>query len=212
MSRRALSEMKIYILDIVKSKADYAAEWFRDKPNVKVVNQSFEAFMSDTDVECVVSPGNAYGIMDGGYDYAITSWFGEQLTQRVRKHIIDNFCGEQLVGTSFIIDAGKGEQKLIHTPTMRTPQEIIDPAIVYQCMRSTLMCAMDNDASSVVIPLFGCSTGGVEARLAAELMLRAYEQLENPPKQLDWDYAREQEILLIQGPSGKYDTLYSYEF
>lgn len=53
--RRALSEMKVYILDIVKSRADHAAAWFRDKLNVEVVNQSFEAFMSDADVD--MGPG-----------------------------------------------------------------------------------------------------------------------------------------------------------
>jgi O-acetyl-ADP-ribose deacetylase (regulator of RNase III) len=125
--------------------------------------------------------------MDGGYDLAITNWFGEQLQKRVQKYILDNFYGEQPVGTSFIIDAGKDNQKLIHTPTMRVPSKIIDASIIYQCMRTTLITAIKNSVKSIVIPVFGGLTGGVSDLTAAKLMWLGYKQIMSPNETIDWD-------------------------
>ena len=45
--------------------------------------------------------------------------FGKQLQKRVQKYILDNFEGEQPVGTSFIIHTEKyAHPYLAHTPTM----------------------------------------------------------------------------------------------
>lgn len=42
--------------------------------------------------------------MDGGIDQAITEFFGQQLPDRVQKHIIKEYGGCQPIGTSFIIE------------------------------------------------------------------------------------------------------------
>ena len=93
-----------------------------------------------------------------------------------------------------MIDAGKDSQSLIHTPTMRTPQRILDPRVIYQCMRTTLMCAAEHSIESIVIPMFGGLTGGVRPQLVAGMMWRAYQQLKNPPERIDWSYVEEIEI------------------
>jgi O-acetyl-ADP-ribose deacetylase (regulator of RNase III) len=132
--------------------------------------------------------------MDGGYDAAITKWFGNQLQQRVQKYIIEKLHGEQIVGTSFIIDAGKDNQYLIHTPSMRTPQRIHDPLVIYSCMRSCLITASENKIKSIVIPAFGGLTGGVSANIVAELMYKAYMQIKTPPSSISWSYVDEHRI------------------
>jgi O-acetyl-ADP-ribose deacetylase (regulator of RNase III) len=48
-----------------------------------------------------VNPANSFGMMDGGIDAAITAFFGIQLMERVQQRILDDFLGEQSVGTSF---------------------------------------------------------------------------------------------------------------
>lgn len=186
--------MKIYILDRNSDNCQYVQQYFGGQADVEVVTAEFEDFMNDYPVECVVSPANAYGLMDGGYDLAITRYFGDELQQRVQQYIVDHLYGEQPVGTSIIVDAGEDGQWLIHTPTMRTPEEIEDPRVIYHCMRSTLICAYQNDVESIVIPLFGCGCGAVDPRIAAQMMWRAYEQIHNPPKSLNWDYAYSREI------------------
>lgn len=180
---------KIYLLEREAKKCSILRLYFDCAPEVEAVQDEFRHFMETHAVQCVVSPANAFGLMDGGYDLAITEWFGDQLQKRVQQYILDHFWGEQPVGTSFLLDAGRDGQSLIHTPTMRTPQRILDARVIYQCMRTTLMCAAEHSVESIVIPLFGGSTGGVRPQLAAEMMWRAYRQLKAPPERLDWAYA-----------------------
>ena len=111
--------------------------------------------MDTMDVECIVSPANSYGLMDGGYDLAITEWFGEELMRKAQDYILKNYRGEQPLASSFIINTGVNGIKLIHTPSMRIPSVIMDPTIVYHCTRSALLTAMDNDVKSIVLPAFG---------------------------------------------------------
>lgn len=188
--------MKIYLLERDPDKCGSLRSYFEGAPDVETVQDDFRHFMQTRQVECVVSPANAFGLMDGGYDLAITEWFGNQLQERVQQYILEHFYGEQPVGTSFLIDAGMDGQSLIHTPTMRTPQPILNPGIIYQCMRTTLMCAMEHQVGSIVIPMFGGATGRVRPQLAAEMMWKAYRQIREPPEKIDWNYAKSVEIIL----------------
>ena len=185
---------KICLLERDLQKCKFLELYFDSAPEVEIICDDFQHFMKTHQVLCVVSPANAFGLMDGGYDLAITEWFGDQLQKRVQQYIIHHFYGEQPVGTSFLIDAGKDSQSLIHTPTMRTPQRILDPRVIYQCMRTTLMCAAEHSIESIVIPMFGGLTGGVRPQLVADMMWRAYQQLKNPPERIDWSYVEEIEI------------------
>lgn len=187
---------KICLLERNLRKCKFLELYFDSAPEVEIVCDDFQHFMKTRQVQCVVSPANTFGLMDGGYDLAITEWFGDQLQERVQQYIIHHFYGEQPVGTSFLIDAGKDGQSLIHTPTMRTPQRILDARVIYQCMRTTLMCAAEHNIESIVIPMFGGSTGGVRPQLVADMMWRAYRQLKNPPERIDWNYVETVEIAL----------------
>jgi len=184
-----LEDMQIYLLD---RKSAMVTSWnnsFAGIKNVKTVCADFDEFMSENKVKCVVSPANAYGLMDGGYDLAITEWFGWDLQKKVQKYIVKNLYGEQPVGTSILIDTDKEGIKLIHTPSMRYPDRIRDPLVIYQCMRTCLITAMQNEIESIVIPAFGGCTGQVAPHLIAEMMRRAYNQLSNVPNALNWRYA-----------------------
>ena len=186
--------MKIYFLDKSKAKMSFMKHYFQGEENVEFVCEDLETFLAKTPVECVVSPANAFGIMDGGYDFYITKYFGQQLQDRVQEYIIKHYNGEQPLGTSFYIKANEKGQSLIHTPTMQTPRAIKDKFLVYQCMRSTLLCAKKHRVKSIVIPLFGCGTGKVHPQIVAEMMSQAYDQLKTSPKKLDWVYASAWEI------------------
>lgn len=178
--------MKIYLIEKDFSKFKYLQLYFKDE-NVILVNESFEKFIKNTRVQCVVSPANSFGLMDGGYDLALTRWYGNQLQERVQKYIIENYYGEQPVASSFIIDTGKNSQYLIHTPTMRTPEKIVDTRIIYQSMRTTLMVAKANGIKSILIPMFGGLTGCVRPQVVAEMMYLGYCQIMKPSKEISWD-------------------------
>ena len=170
--------MKIYIIEKEKEKFKYLVPYFDDLQDVVLVNTDFTSFINSHFVECIVSPANSYGIMDGGYDLAITNYFGKDLQQKVQDYIIENYYGEQPVGTSFIIETNRDNQFLIHTPTMRIPSIVKDDLIIYQCMRTTLMLAKENNIESILIPMFGCLTGGVSPQRVSKLMRLAYDQLQ----------------------------------
>lgn len=195
--------MKIYLLDINKNMTDAWSKYFSDIEDVEIVNEDFATFMDKhSNIEAVVSPANSFGLMDGGYDKAITDYFGEGLMKDVQKSILLKWFGEQPVGTSMTVPIknkiisymrqGFYDKKctiLIHTPSMRTPEVIKDSRIIYQCMRTTLIEAKKQKAKSIVIPAFGGATGRVPCDEIAKMMFLAYKQINNRPTKIDWSYA-----------------------
>lgn len=181
--------MKIYLLDRNPKTVAIWKLYFRDHPEVSIVCDDFLHFMDTTKVECVVSPANSYGLMDGGFDLAISEWFGWSLQEKVQKYIMEHYRGEQPVGTSFVLDTGVDSIKLIHTPSMRIPSVIKEPLVVYQCMRTCLMTALDNGIESIVIPAFGGGCGWLREQTICSMMYEAYIQVMNPPEKISWEYA-----------------------
>ncbi len=168
----------IYLLDINPGITNAWKKEFASYNNFHIITDDFEHFMdTHKDIECVVSPANSFGYMDGGYDKAITDYFGLEVEKEVQRFINTYLFGEQPAGTSIIVDIPKTNKKLIHTPTMRLPSPILDETIIYQCMRSTLICAIKGKVKSIVIPAFGGATGGVKPNVIAKYMKLAYEQI-----------------------------------
>lgn len=168
--------MKIILLDRKRQMCDEWNKYFKDFSDVEVVCDNIE-YYDITNVDCLVSPANSYGIMNGGYDLALTRMFGNCLQEKVQEYIIKNLYGEQPVGSSIIVDIPNTNKKLIHTPTMRIPSPIVDSEIVYTSMRSTLICALDNNVKSIIIPAFGGDTGMLPMRIVAKEMVKAYIQI-----------------------------------
>lgn len=168
--------MKIILLDRNIRMCEAWNKYFKGFSDVEVVYDNIEYYDIST-VDCLVSPANSYGIMNGGYDLALTRMFGNELQLKVQEYIINNLYGEQPVGSSIIVDIPNTNKKLIHTPTMRIPSPIVDSEIVYTSMRSTLICALKNNIQSIIIPAFGGSTGMVKERTIAKEMFKAYIQI-----------------------------------
>ena len=169
--------IKIYLLD---HNPEMVKEWlkaFKNDKEVIVVEDEFEHFIDTHDIECVVSPANSWGIMSGGYDLAITNYYGDALQKTVQRYIRRHLYGEQPIGTSIIVDIPNTKQKLIHTPTMQISKSIKDEFVIYQCMRTTLMTALDNKIKTIVIPAFGGHYGKVSPKVVATKMKEAYDQI-----------------------------------
>lgn len=176
--------MKIYLLDINPTMTQAWKKYFSNIEDVEIINDDFAYFMdTHSDIEAVVSPANAYGLMDGGYDKAITDYFGKEAQYKTQDKINKEWYGEQPIETSISINTDKkvpNSQKmirLIHTPTMRSPEVIIDARIVYQCMRTTLIEAEKQEVRSIVIPAFGGLCGQISLNTIAYYMYCAYNQL-----------------------------------
>lgn len=179
-------------------------EWeknFRDEPKVQIVCGDFK---SVPEYDCIVSPANSFGIMDGGFDLALINYFGKELMKRVQDKIRAKYAGEQPVGTCLIVETGnKKHPYLAHTPTMRIPRIIKEYDTVYNAMRAMLLAVQKHsDIKTVLCTGLGTATGKVPPSVAAKQMYLAYKSVEQPSKQIDWQTAVniEQKIL---------DSLYS---
>ena len=142
---------EIYLLDRNASMVAAWQEAFENAANVIAVRGYFDCFMDEhPEVDCVVSPANSFGIMDGGYDRVITGYFGRSLMEAVQRKIVDVWLGEQPVGTSISVEYNG--MTLVHTPAMRVPSTIADPMVVYHCMRTALIEAMRCGVETMVVP------------------------------------------------------------
>lgn len=185
-----IEDLQITLLDINKRMYISWFSYFQDFKNINIVNDDLHSFLKRVNIDCLVSPANGFGIMDGGFDLAITQWYGKNLIEIVQNKILKEYYGEQPVGTSLIVNTESNPKYLIHTPTMRHPMTIRDCEIIYHCMRSTLIKALENDIKSIIIPAFGGATGGISSDIVAYMMYRAYEQILNHPNNISWDVVK----------------------
>ncbi len=180
--------MKIYLLDINKDMTDAWCKYFKDIEGVEIVNDYFANFMDEhPEITGIVSPANSFGLMDGGYDKAIIDYLGERAQTNVLTMLDAVYKGYQPIGTCLPIPFGK--YTILHTPTMRTPEIIVDHRVIYDCMRSCLLKAIESKCEFVVIPAFGGLTGKVPYDTIARMMFLAYQQLCNKPREIGWGYA-----------------------
>jgi O-acetyl-ADP-ribose deacetylase (regulator of RNase III) len=178
-------------------------EYFVDLPNVSIVQGRFEDL---PDFDCMVSPANSFGLMDGGVDAAIILFFGSGLAAKVKRHIVAEFLGEQPVGTSFIVETDHPQHPyLAHTPTMRVPMDIAHTDHVYVAMAAMLRAVHHHNRSTerpirtIACPGLGTGTGRVPYREAARQMALAYSFFLNSPQHLSWQLADERQSAIRYG-------------
>jgi O-acetyl-ADP-ribose deacetylase (regulator of RNase III) len=76
-------------------------QWqFRLHPEVQIVYGRFETLSA---FDCIVTAANSFGLMDAGIDRAVMKFFGEQVMHTVQKKILEDYLGEQPVGTCLLI-------------------------------------------------------------------------------------------------------------
>lgn len=163
---------------------------FDGLPRVTVMQSRFEDLPPH---DCFVTAANAFGIMNAGIDAVVIQFHGEDLMRRVQHQIMDQFLGEQPIGTSFIIPTGTPDYPFIaHSPTMRVPGSIQGTDKVYAATWASLLAVYRHKAGgepieTVVFPAMGAGFGGVPFDEVARQMAVAYRHYLNPPHRMDWD-------------------------
>ncbi|WP_313905060.1 macro domain-containing protein [Salmonella enterica] len=164
--------------------------YFQNTDNVEIIPGPFETI---PEFDCMVSAANSFGLMDGGVDAAITTYFGTQLQRRVQKYIIQEYLGEQPVGTAFITETGDGE--------LRVPLIIDDTDAVYNATRAALLAIFQHNKSvaeykkikSVVFPAMGAGCGQVPPDSVARQMRLAWDGFINCATEINWQYASDRQ-------------------
>ena len=163
---------------------------FDGLPNVRVIESRYENLPPH---DCFVTAANAFGIMNAGIDAAVIAKFGESLMQQIQHRILDEYLGEQPVGTSFLEATGDRDYPWVaHTPTMRVPGSIRGTDQVYSATWAALIAIYRHKCdgetiASVVMPAMGAGFGGVPFDEVARQMAAAYRHYLSPPPRMNWD-------------------------
>jgi O-acetyl-ADP-ribose deacetylase (regulator of RNase III) len=195
--------MKLILVGLSIDLCDAWKQYFHGLPNTEIVNNYFQNL---PEFDCMVSAANSFGLMDGGVDAAITRFFGDDLMLTVQQRIIDEYFGEQPVGTSMIVETGHPKHPYVaHTPTMRVPLTIAHTDHAYLAMWALLREVHRHNKTAnrkieiVACPGLGTGTGHVPYKEAARQMALAYRNFLNPPKMISWQYASERQVRIRFG-------------
>ena len=195
--------MKLKLVDPNLGMCEAWIEYFHELPNVEIHTTYFEKI---EEYDCMVSAANSFGIMDGGVDLAISEYFGWDLMKRVQKRIINEFLGEQPIGTSIIVGTNPKDHPLLaHTPTMRVPMNISHTDNVYLAMWAMLVTVHNHNKISerkietILCPGLGTGTGNLPYREAARQMSLAYRNYLNPPTHINWRDVTDRQVAIRMG-------------
>jgi O-acetyl-ADP-ribose deacetylase (regulator of RNase III) len=194
---RAMMLKTIWLVHPDRAMCDAFRLRFDGLPGVRVVRAGFEELEPH---DCFVTAGNSFGIMTAGIDAAVVRFFGESLMGRVQHRIMDEYFGEQPVGTAFVIPTGHTEIPfLAHAPTMRVPGGIDGTDKVYNATWAALLAihahnrVADRPIEVAAFPAMGTGFGGMTPNEAARQMAAAYRHYLEPPHRLDWDFVVERQ-------------------
>ena len=198
-----MSDITLTLVDPYEPVCEAWEDAFAQFPDVSIVRGRFEAL---SHFDCMVTAANSFGLMDGGVDQAVARFFGEQLVERVQARILDEYLGEQPIGTSLIVETWHPKHPFIaHTPTMRVPMSISTTDNVYTAMWAMLLAVRRHNRVSaekirtVACPGLGTATGRVPAGEAARQMALAYGFYVRPATAIGWPIAQGRQAMISRG-------------
>ncbi len=185
---------------VVDRSEEMCSQWkiyFKDCEDVFVYHG--DIFHLKTD--CIVSPANSFGFMDGGIDLLISKKLGWHIQERLQNRIKAKSLGEILVGEAELIDTLNKEIPFcISAPTMRVPMIIKDTVNVYLASKAIFnVLKWANGISSVTICGLGTGVGQVPFDICAKQMKQAYSDIWVKGKYefpLDWSESQVRHQLL----------------
>lgn len=172
--------MKIQLVDRNKEMCDQWRNYFEGCDDVIVHQGDFFELPTD----CVVSPANSFGFMDGGLDAAITKKLGRGVQNRIQRSLMDgNYpMHELLVGQAMLVASDIAEIPwCISAPTMRVPMILKDTPNVYLAAKAIFILLKQKqhieDLQTVTISGLGTGVGQVPFAICAKQMKLAYDEI-----------------------------------
>lgn len=182
-----IDKVRFTIVDLNTPRVATFKSVFADLPQFTVEKSNILSIPAD----CIVSPANSKGLMDGGVDGPINYALDHIDTRIVRPRIMKEFFGEQPVGTCMIVPTGVTRYPfLAHTPTMRTPEDVSDTHNAYTAMRALLrkiaqyneyaVSIKSQQIKTVLLTPFCTGAGNMTALQSAKQMHLAYVTMISP--------------------------------
>lgn len=166
------------LIQLVDRKIGMCNQWlayFGDCQDVKIHNGDFFGYPTD----CVVSPANSYGYMNGGLDLVISINLGWGVQEKLQKQIREKYNGELLVGQAELVETdSKDIPFCISAPTMRVPMLLEDSVNVYLATRAVfLLLRNEPRIKTVTMSGMGTGVGKVPYHICAKQMRKAYDDV-----------------------------------
>jgi O-acetyl-ADP-ribose deacetylase (regulator of RNase III) len=168
------TDMKIQLIDRNREMCKQWTTHFKECEDVEIYNTDF--FNKPTD--CVVSPANSFGFMDGSLDLAISRKLGWGVQTKLQQILKDHYNGELLVGQATLIRTNHPNVPYcISAPTMRVPMILGGNSInVYLATKAIFTLLKDYPSiNSVTISGLGTGVGQVPFDICAKQMKYAYD-------------------------------------
>lgn len=167
--------MKIQLIDRNKEMCNQWNLHFKDCKDV--ITHCGDFFSLKTD--CVVSPANSFGYMDGGLDMVISRKLGWQVQEKLQKQIQEKYFGELLVGQAELVETDFAEIPFcISAPTMRVPLILKDTVNVYLASKAIFyLLKKESRIKTVTISGLGTGVGQVPYDVCAKQMKQAYTDI-----------------------------------
>jgi len=167
--------MKIQLVDRNKEMCNQWGFYFKDCKDVIIHCGDFFSLKTD----CVVSPSNSFGYMDGGLDMTISKKIGWQVQEKIQKKIQEKYFGEILVGQAELIETDFSEIPFcISAPTMRVPMILKETVNVYLASKAIFNLLKKQDKiKTVTISGLGTGVGQLPYDLCAKQMKKAYDDI-----------------------------------
>lgn len=130
------------------------AEDFSGYKDVQIINKPlFEFLYTNEDIDGIVIPGNSFGYLKTLFGKEIIECLGEEAQTNILTMVDSVYHGYQPIGSA--CDVPFDRYTLIHTPTSRFNEPLLDDSIIFDCMMSCLRCAKISNLENVVIPVIG---------------------------------------------------------
>ena len=171
--------MVIQLIDRSQDMCDAWTDEFNECEDVIIYCDDF--FAAPTD--CVVSPANSFGFMDGGLDGVITKRLGPQTQKNVQDHIKKTDMKELLVGQAILVETGDVDiPYCISAPTMRVPMILAHTPNVYLAAKAIFSelkwaCLRNHQIRTITISGLGTGVGQVPFEVCANQMKMAYDDV-----------------------------------
>ncbi|CAN6640352.1 hypothetical protein TRVA0_018S00694 [Trichomonascus vanleenenianus] len=169
--------------------------------------KTFSDVMREHNVDTIVSPGNSYGFLNGGFDKVIVQYYCgldytaastvEDIEYGLQTKLHEECHGYHPPESAMVVDMNKQLEiignsrsvpQLIHVPTMQLPQQLPkDSPLVYNCMWNMFRAVRANNRhpgnrqiKTILLPGLGTGYGGLSEEVCGKQMISAFKNFVTP--------------------------------
>jgi len=146
--------------------------------------------------DAVMTPGNSYAFMGGGFDLAVSNAYGWDVQKSLQETWIKN-C--EIIPMGGAVGHWTNNNKLIvYAPVANVPMNLNNTWNVYLAMKAGLEYAKSCNIKKVAFPAFGCGSGGLNKLVFKKQLKAAINDYNTMRRFNNWQEAQSYYFDLIE--------------